>query len=133
TGPQREWVEFTLRSEARFSDGSPVTVEDVRWSFETLGTQGHPHYQNTWSKIGKVTITGERSIRFDFNTVDRELPLIVALRPVLEKAQWEGKDFTQSGFGTVPVGSGPYVIGEYQAGRFIRLMKNPDWWGKDLP
>lgn len=133
TGPEREWVEFTLRPEARFSDGSPVTVEDVRWSFETLGTQGHPRYLNTWSKIEKIEITGERSIRFEFNTLDRELPLIVALRPVLKKAVWEGKDFTQSGFDTVPIGSGPYVIGDYEPGRYIRLMKDPDWWGADLP
>lgn len=133
TDSERTWVEFTLRPEAKFSDGSPVTVEDVRWSFETLGTKGHPRYLNTWSKIGKIEVTGERSIRFEFNVVDRELPLIIALRPVLKKSVWDGKDFSQSGFATTPIGSGPYVIGDYEPGRYIRLMKDPDWWGNDLP
>ncbi|MCR8723923.1 extracellular solute-binding protein [Frigidibacter sp. ROC022] len=132
-GPNREWVEFTLRPEAKFSDGNPVTIEDVKWSYETLGTIGHPRYQGSWAKVAKTEITGPRSIRFTFNVEDNELPLIMGLRPILEKAQWEGKDFTESGFGTVPIGSGPYVIGDYEPGRYIRLMKNPDWWGKDLP
>jgi peptide/nickel transport system substrate-binding protein len=133
TGPNREWVEFTLRPEAKFSDGSPVTVEDVAWTYETLGTLGHPRYHTAAAKVASTEITGPRSIRFSFNTVDRELPLIMALRPILQKKQWEGKAFDESGFGVVPVGSGPYTIGDYEAGRFIRLMKNPDWWGKDLP
>jgi peptide/nickel transport system substrate-binding protein len=132
TGPNRDWVEFTLRPEARFSDGSPVTVEDVAWTYETLGTLGHPRYHTAHAKIASTDITGERSIRFTFNAPDRELPLIMALRPILQKSQWEGRAFDESGFGVEPIGSGPYVIGEYEAGRFIRLVKNPDWWGKDL-
>ena len=73
-GPNREWVEFTLRREARFSDGSPVTVEDVLWSFETLGTVGHPRYGNSWKKIASAEQTGPYSVRFTFNAVDRALP-----------------------------------------------------------
>jgi peptide/nickel transport system substrate-binding protein len=132
TDEARSFVEFTLREGARFSDGSPVTVEDVIWSFETLGTQGQPRYAAAYGKVGKVEQTGERSVKFTFNVVDRELPLILGLRPILQKAQWEGKDFTASTL-EAPIGSGPYVIAEFEAGKYVTYRKNPDWWGADLP
>lgn len=132
TDEARTFVEFTLREGARFSDGSPVTVEDVIWSFETLGTKGQPRYAAAWNKIGAVAQTGPRSVKFTFNTEDRELPLILGLRPILQKAQWEGKDFTLSTL-EAPIGSGPYVVAEFEPGKFITYRKNPDWWGADLP
>ena len=130
-GPNREWVEFKLREEARFSDGSPVTVEDVLWSFETLGTDGHPRYINSWKKIETAEQTGPSSVKFTFNTVDRELPLIIGLRPVLRKADWDGRDFAESSLDRV-TGSGAYVIDDFEAGRFISFKRNPDYWGRDL-
>ncbi|KMW57226.1 ABC transporter, periplasmic substrate-binding protein [Candidatus Rhodobacter oscarellae] len=133
TGPNREWVEFTLRPEARFSDGSPVTVEDVMWSYETLGTQGHPRYAGAWTKVGAMEQTGPRKIKFTFNTEDREMALIIGMRPILKKAQWEGIDFTESGLENIPVSSAPYVIADFEAGRFVSLKRNPDYWGNDLP
>ncbi len=132
TGPEREWVQFTLREAARFSDGSPVTVEDVIYSFELLGTKGHARYQGAWGKIASMEKVGERGVRITFNVVDRELPLILGLRPILKKAQWEGKAFDESSL-EAPIGSGPYVVDKFEAGRFISYRKNPDWWGKDLP
>lgn len=132
-GPNREWVEFTLRDGARFSDGSPVTIEDVMWSYETLGTVGHPRYQGLWKKIGAMEQTGERSVRFTFNVPDRELALIVGMRPILKKAQYAGVDFAESGLDIVPITSAPYVITDFEAGRFVELSRNPDYWGKDLP
>ena len=131
TDEARSYVEFTLRENARFSDGTPVTLEDVIWSFETLGTQGQPRYAGAWRKIAKSEITGPRSIRFSFNTEDRELPLILGLRPILQKAQWEGKDFTESSL-VAPIGSGPYTVAAFEPGRYITFRRNPDWWGKDL-
>ena len=130
-GPEREWAEFTLRKEARFSDGSPVTVEDVLWSFEVLGTKGHPRYTNAWPKVASAKQTGPRSVRFTFKVKDRELPLIMGLRPILRKADWEGRDFQASSM-EIPTGSGPYVIDEFEAGRFIAFKRNPDYWGRDL-
>ncbi|MFC2967660.1 extracellular solute-binding protein [Acidimangrovimonas pyrenivorans] len=131
TGPNRHWVEFTLNPKARFSDGNPVTVEDVIWSFKTLA-KSHPLYAGAWAKVATAEKTGPRTVRFTFNTEDRELPLILGLRPVLEKAQWQGKDFGASTL-MPPVGSGPYVVDDFEPGRFITFRKNPDWWGKDLP
>jgi len=132
TGPDRGWVEFTLRPEATFSDGTPVTVEDVLWSFETLGTQGHPRYRGAWQKVASAEAVGPRTLRFTFNTPDRELPLILGLRPVLKKAQWQGRDFAESGL-EAPIGTGPYVIAGYEPGRYLTLRRNPDYWGRDLP
>ena len=132
-GPNREWVEFTLREEARFSDGTPVTVEDVLWSYETLGTVGHPRYHGTWAKVETAEATGPRSVRFTFNVEDQELALIMGLRPILKKAQWDGKDFAQSGLDTIPISSAPYVIDSFEADRFVSLKRNPDYWGKDVP
>ncbi|SFQ20886.1 extracellular solute-binding protein [Tranquillimonas alkanivorans] len=133
TGPNREWVEFTLREDATFSDGSPVTVEDVIWSYETLGTEGHPRYRGAWDKVETAEKTGPRTVRFTFNTADRELPLILGLRPILKKAQWEGREFDDSGIDIVPIGSGPYVIGDFEPGRFIELDRDTDYWGADVP
>lgn len=132
-GANRDWVEFTLRPEARFSDGSPVTVEDVMWSYEILGTLGDPRYHTAWNKIEKMEQTGPRSIRFTFNVADRELALLMGMRPVLQKAQWEGHDFERSGFDLIPIGSGPYTVGDYEAGRYIEFVRNPDYWAADLP
>ena len=133
TAPDRSWVEFTLREEARFSDGSPVTVEDVIWSYETLGTAGHPRYHGAWSKVASAEATGERTVRFTFSEPDDELPLIMGLRPILKKAQWEGRDFAESGLDVIPITSAPYVIDDFEAGRFVSLKRDPDYWGADIP
>jgi len=133
TDDARSWVEFTLREEARFSDGSPVTVEDVLWSYETLGTDGHPRYHGAWSRVESAEITGERSIRFTFTEPDRELPLILGLRPILQKAQWEGLNFAESGTSVIPITTAPYVIDRFETGRYLYLKRDPDYWGNDLP
>ena len=131
TDSDRSYVEFTLREEAKFSDGAPVTPEDVLWSFEKLGTEGSPRYAGAWKKIAKAEQIGSRGVRFTFTAIDRELPLILGLRPILQKAQWQGKDFTASTL-EAPIGSGPYVVESFEPGKFIAYKKNPNWWGADL-
>jgi peptide/nickel transport system substrate-binding protein len=132
-GENREWVEFTLRPEARFSDGTPVTVEDVIWSYETLGTVGHPRYHGLWKKIESAEKTGERSVMLTFNEANRELALIAGMRPILKKSQWEGVDFADSSLDIVPITTSPYVVDRYEAGRVVVMKRNDDYWGKDLP
>lgn len=131
TDAARSFVAFTLREDARFSDGSPVTVEDVLWSFETLGTLGSPRYHAAWKKVARAEATGPRTVRFTFNTEDRELPLILGLRPVLQKAQFQTRPFDETSL-EAPIGSGPYVVAEAVPGQSITYRRNPDWWGKDL-
>lgn len=133
TAPDRSWVEFTLRPEARFSDGSPVTVEDVIWSYEILGTRGHLRYRGFWSQIDTIRATGPRSVRMTFAEPDRELALIAGMRPILQKAQWQGKDFTAGTLADIPIGTGAYVVSDYEIGRHVTLRRNPDYWGRDLP
>lgn len=133
TGPDRKWVEFVLRQEARFSDGSPVTVADVMWSFETLGTIGHPRYHNAWSQVESMEQTGPRAVRFTFNSDNQELALLMGLRPILKKAQWQDRDFAVSGVDLIPIGSSPYPIDSFEPGRFISLKRNPDYWGTRVP
>jgi len=132
TAEDRSWVEFTLRPEARFSDGSPVTVEDVIWSYETLGTIGHPRYAGFFAKVDTIEQTGDRSVRFTFNVEDRELALLAGLRPILQKAQWEGLDFAESGIDNIPVTSSPYVITDFEPNRFIEFSRNADYWAADV-
>ncbi len=131
-GEGGEWVEFILRPEARFSDGSPVTVEDVIWSYQTLGTEGHPRYLNAWTRVESIEAVGDRGVRLTFNDPDRELAMIMGLRPILQAAQWEGVEFAESGLDVVPIATAPYVIDDYEAGRFVSLRRNPDYWGADL-
>ena len=129
----RSWVEFTLRPDARFSNGSPVTPEDVIFSYEMLGTEGHPRYHGLYAQIDSIAQTGPRSVKMEFNTDNRELALLAGMRPILSKAQWEGRDFANAPLAEIPLGSGPYVVADYKAGKQVTLTRNPDYWGKDVP
>lgn len=133
-GPNREWVEYTLRPEATFSDGSPVTVDDVIWSYETLGTQGHGRYASFWSQVETIEQTGDRSLRITFNSDNQELAMLAGIRPILKRDQWEGIDIAESdGLTVIPITPGPYTISSFEAGRFVELTRNPDYWGWDVP
>ncbi|MEM6309774.1 MAG: extracellular solute-binding protein [Pseudomonadota bacterium] len=132
TDDDRTWAEFTLRDTALFSDGTPVTVEDVIWSYETLGTVGHPRYHGLWSQIKSVEQTGPKSVRFTFDGTNRELALITGLRPILKKAQWDRKDFANARIDDIPIGAGPYIVSRFEAGRTVTLTRNPDYWARDL-
>ncbi len=133
TPPDRSWVAFTLRKEARFHDGSPMTVEDVVWSFETLKTKGHPFYRSYYASILRAEATGARTVRFTFVPgSNRELPLILGQMPLLSKAYWEKRDFEKTTL-EVPISSGPYRIETMDPGRSITYQRVPDYWGKDLP
>ncbi len=129
TPPDRSWVTFRLRPEARFSDGSPVTVEDVIWSIEALGREGHPRYRAAWDAIDRIERVGERGLRIGFAEANRELPLIMGLRPVLKRP--EDGQLPEAGLAPL-IGSGPYLVAEAEPGRRLVLRRDPDWWGRDL-
>lgn len=127
------WVEYTLRKEAKFSDGTPVTPEDVIFSFNTLREKGHPHYKGYYRDVKSVEKRGERGVRFVFSTSEnRELAQILGQFPILSKASFAKRPFEEAGM--VPLlGSGPYLVDKAEPGKFIRYKRNPNYWGKDLP
>ena len=128
----RSWVIFTLRPEARWHDGEPITVDDVIFSFETLTTKGAPFYRFYYGSVAKVEEVGERQVRFSFTeAMNRELPLIIGQMPILPKHYWESRDFEEP-TREPPLGSGPYKVKSFEAGRYIVLERVKDYWGKDL-
>jgi microcin C transport system substrate-binding protein len=133
TPPDRSWVAFTLRAAARFHDGSPITVDDVIWTFETLRTKGHPLYRTYYGAVASVEKTGPRTVRFTFKPGDnRELPVILGQLPVLSKASWSGRDFTKTTLEPL-LGSGPYRVESFEPGRSITYKRVPDYWAAALP
>jgi microcin C transport system substrate-binding protein len=128
----RLWVAFTLRPQAKWHDGSPITVEDVLWSFETLKTRGSPQYATMYGDIVRVEKTGERKVLFSFRgNVNRELPLIASGMPVLPSKWWANQDFEKVSLEPA-LGSGPYKVDSVDVGRSITYRRVADWWAKDL-
>lgn len=98
TPEDRSYVVFNLRQSARFQDGVPITAKDVKFSFETLTTKGHPFYRNYYADVSKVTIENDNRIRFDFQqTSNRELPLILGQMPILPAHYWKDREFGDNG------------------------------------
>ena len=131
--PDKLSVLYTLRKEARFHDGTPMTPEDVIWTFETLRAKGLPHYRSYYGDVTKVEKEGERGVRFSFKSADnRELPQIIGQMPVLSKAYWSGRDFAGTTL-DAPLGSGPYKVESLDPGRSITYRRVADYWAADLP
>ena len=130
----RSSVAFTLRPEARFHDGSPITVDDVIFSWETLKEQGRPNHRLYYNKVRAIERPDARTVRFlfDTETPDRELPLILGLMPIISKAYYASATFEETTL-TPPMGSGPYRIESVDAGRGIVYRRDPDYWGRHLP
>ena len=130
----RSWAEFQMRPEARFSDGTPVTADDVVFSLNILKEQGSPTIRTAYRDLASATALSTHRVRFEFRegAATRDLPQLAGSVPILSKADWEGKDFGESTL-VPPIGSGPYTIGDVQPGRSITYEKNPDYWGADLP
>jgi microcin C transport system substrate-binding protein len=129
----RSWVAFTLRPEACFHDGSPITADDVIWTFDTLKSKGHPFYRSYYSRVMKAEKLGLRKVRFSFSPGDnRELPLIVGQLPVLSKTYWSTHDFDKTTL-EPPLGSGPYRVASVEPGRSIVYRRAKDYWAANLP
>jgi len=128
----RTSITFTLRENARFSDGEPVTVDDVLYSWEALRTEGRPNYRTYYNKVSKAEQTGPRSVTFTIGPdIDREMPLILGLMPILPRHIYEVRGLDKASLDT-PVGSGPYTVAEVEPGSRITYQRNPDYWGEGL-
>lgn len=130
---KRDWVAFNLNPKATWADGTPVTADDVVWTFNTLMEKGSPFFKAYYNDVKDVKATSKRRVIFHFgHGGNAELPLIVAQLPVLPMNDWTDKDFGATTL-TPPMGSGPYAISDVSPGRTITYTKRDDWWGKDLP
>lgn len=130
---ERKSIEFHLDPNAKWSDGEPVTPEDVLFTYEAYTTKGRPPYSDRMKKVAKLEKTGERSVRFTFNDrADREFPLIIAMTPILPAHAFKLDTFDQTTLKPV-IGSGPYVIDQVVPGQRIVFKRNPAYWGKDIP
>jgi len=132
TDDARSYVEFTLDDRARFSDGTPVTPEDVIFTVKLLAEKGLPRYGITAAKIAKMEKVGEHGVRFTFKRPDRELPLILGLMPVLPEHATDAAGFDKSTLKPM-VGSGPYTVSNVRPGESITLKRNPNYWARNLP
>ena len=125
----RSWVAFTIRDEAKWHDGKKITSDDVIWTFNTLMDKGHPFYKYYYGEVNEVIKLTDNKVKFIFSTnTNKELPLIVGQLPVLPQHYWENKNFTETTL-DIPIGSGPYKIKSFDAGRSITYELNKDYWG----
>lgn len=131
--PDHRSATFVLRDAARFNDGSPVTAEDVAWTFTTLRDKGRPFYRQYYADVASVRVDGPKTVTFLFRTDrDRELPMILGEMPVLPEHWWAGRDFSAP-LTDAPLGSGPYRVEKADFGRTLIMARVPDWWAKDRP
>jgi peptide/nickel transport system substrate-binding protein len=133
TDAQRSYVTFYLDPAAKFSDGTPVTAEDVIFSWQLLRDKGRPNHRTYYAKVAKAEAIGEQAVRFDLSgSDDRELALILGLMPVLAKHAVEAERFEETSF-QAPLGTGPYLVGHVDPGKSLVLKRNPHYWGRELP
>lgn len=131
TPDDRSWVIFNVHPRARFSDGAPVTPDDVIFSHGLLREKGRPNHRSFYGKVERVERVGERGVKFTFKGEDRELPLILGLMPVLPKHLIDAENFEKTSL-AAPIGSGPYTIAEVKPGTSVSFKRDANYWGRDL-
>ncbi len=132
--PDGMWMRFYLDPRARFHDGTPITAEDVAFTFHLLMTKASLSFRVLYGDVQDVVVDGPRQVRFTFkNNLNRTLPLDLAAMRVLPEHYWKDHDFAGGGGFTPPLGSGPYRISKVDAGRSVTFERVKDWWAKDLP
>ncbi|MBI3899384.1 MAG: ABC transporter substrate-binding protein [Gammaproteobacteria bacterium] len=126
-------VTFRLNPLAKFSNGKPVLARDVKFSFDTLKSNAaHPQYRYYWVDIKRAVVVDARTIRFEFARVNPELYLIATEIPVFSR-DWVGDKPFNKVATEVPIGSGPYIVQSFDLGKHISFVRNPNYWGRDLP
>ena len=123
-------IVFKIDQRARFSDGSKIKPEDIKFTFETIKEKGHPYYKFLWADIIKASIISKNKIKFSFSRTYPELPLIASQIPVFSKKWFGDKEFSKVSR-ELPIASGPYTIEKYRLGKDITYKRNPDYWAKD--
>ena len=136
----RRWIAFELDSRARFQDGQPITLADVLFSFETLRDKGRPSFGKSYRRVQSAKPWGINGVLFELaaadappESIDRELPLILAMMPILPKHIWEGRDFAATTLDVPVIGSGAYRAIAAEAGRQVTFESIKDYWAADLP
>lgn len=126
-------VSFKINPNARFHNNETITAQDVKFSFDLLLKEGAPHYRSYYADVKEVLVIDPLNVTFYFSeSGNRELPLIVGQIPIFSEAFWKDKDFAKSDL-TLPLGSGPYKIVSFDAGKRITYQRISDYWAKDLP
>ena len=129
----KSWVAFNIDPNARFHDGTPITAEDVVFTFETLRTEGHPRFRIVYRDVDRAEATDRLRVQFAFKPgTHRDLPTRLASLPVLSKAYYASSPFNTTTF-EPPLTSGPYRIEKLEPGRSIVYRRVEDYWAKDLP
>lgn len=129
----KRWVIFRLRKSARWHDGVALTADDVVWTFDTIKEKGHPFYRSYFGAVAKAEALDSHTVRFSFSEGNNaELPLIIGELQILPKHFWADRDFEKTTLEPL-LGSGPYKVGDIDAGRSISYERVDDYWAKDLP
>jgi microcin C transport system substrate-binding protein len=124
---------FSLRPEAKFHDGTPLTAHDVAFSLTTLKEKGHPNISQLMRDFAGAEAADDRTVVVRFAPKRaRDVPLFIAGLPIFSRAYYGKQPFDQSTL-DIPLGSGPYRVGKFEAGRFVAFERVKDWWGADLP
>ncbi|HEX4410628.1 MAG TPA: extracellular solute-binding protein [Xanthobacteraceae bacterium] len=133
TDDARSYVTFGLDPAAHFSDGVPVTADDVIFSWQLLRDHGRPNHRTYYAKVAKAEKLDPRTVRFTFaDAGDRELPLILGLMPVLPQHAIDVATFESTSLAK-PIGSGPYVVDAVDVGKSVSFKRDANYWGRDLP
>ena len=126
-------ITFRLNPKAKFSNGDPVTAEDVKHSWNMLTSKAaSPLYRAMWADVKGIVVVDPRTVRFEFKRRNRELHMIVGQLPVFSRKWGNGKPFDQIVTDT-PIASGPYLVDKAALGKTISYRRNPAWWGGDIP
>jgi len=132
--PDGLWVRFYLNPKARFADDTPITAEDVAYTYNLLMTKGSLSYRMLYGEVKGMQIEGPLQVRFDFkNNQNRTLALDLASMRILPEHWWKTRDFSNGGGFEPPLGSGPYSVSQVDPGRSISFERNKNWWARDLP
>ena len=128
----RSWVIFKIRKEAKFHNGNPIRVEDIIWTLNTLKEKGHPFFKFYYGNVKTAEKISDNEVKFIFQGErNLELPLIIGQMKILSKKYW--KDKFEDVLLENPIGSGPYRVKNFKAGRTIEFERVDDYWGKNLP